>query len=60
MTHHQTRASVRARLLSTSLVALACAASTGASGLRAQDAASVTLADREAVKRAVLDYVEGF
>lgn len=60
MTHHQTRASVRVRLLSTSLVALACAASPSASALRAQDAASVTLADREAVKRAVLDYVEGF
>ena len=60
MTHHQARASICVRLLSTSLVAFACAAGTSASALLAQDAASVTLADREAVKRAVLDYVEGF
>ena len=70
MTHYQTRASARARLvstLSTTLVAVACAATLSASALRAQNAttASVgssagTSADREAVKRAVLDYVEGF
>jgi len=64
MTHHQTRAWVRVRLLSTTLAAVACATTLGASALRAQGASNgssaVTPADREAVKRAVLDYVEGF
>ena len=61
MTYDQTRASARARLLSTALVALAFASGVSAFPLRAQNAAaSATPTDREEVKRAVLDYVEGF
>ena len=61
MTHHQARAVRRARLLSCAVVATVCTAGVDAQDLRAQGAPSaVTAADREAVRRAVLDYVEGF
>ena len=60
MAQYQTRASVCVRTLSKAVVALACAAVVSGSSLLAQDAATVSPAEREAVKRAVLDYVEGF
>ena len=63
MTHHQARAGRRARILrvlSGAVLATGCTI-TAAHELAAQAAPpAVTLADREAVRRAVLDYVEGF
>ena len=59
MTQHQGRASRRALILSCAV--LAAAAVTIPRDVTAQAAPSaVTGADREAVRRAVLDYVEGF
>ena len=61
MTQYRTRDRVSARRVAQALLAIACAA--GASPVTAQvtqPSSTVTLADREAVRRAVLDYVEGF
>ena len=53
--------SLRVRILSTTVMALACAGAVSSSPLHAQNASpTATSAEREAVKRAVLDYVEGF
>jgi predicted lipid-binding transport protein (Tim44 family) len=61
MTTNQTRTHVRVRLLSRALVVVACVGAVQARPLPAQNApGTVTPADREAVRRAVLDYVEGF
>ena len=61
MTRQQARASVRARILSTTVVALACVGAVRGASVHAQNPSSTaTSAEREAVKRAVLDYVEGF
>jgi len=63
MTHDPTRGSMSVRLIARGAAALALAA-TMTSAAHAQAAqtpsTTVTLADREAVRRAVLDYVEGF
>jgi hypothetical protein len=62
MTQHQTRGRPTARRFTQALLGMVCAA--GASPLAAQAtkvaSSTVTLADREDVRRAVLDYVEGF
>src|SRR5690349_6066545 len=62
MTQRQARGRASARLLTQAMLAVACAA--GASPLVAQATqgatTTVTPADREEVRRAVLDYVEGF
>ena len=61
MTHHEARAIRRARLLSCAVLATVCAGGVTARDLQGQAApTAVTAADREAVRRAVLDYVEGF
>ena len=63
MTHCEARAARRARLLSCAMLAVGGALGASAPKVHAQASGAsttVTLADREAVKRAVLDYVEGF
>src|SRR5215211_7269205 len=62
MTQHQTRGPASARRFTQVLLAMACTASASLLAAQATQAASstVTLADREDVRRAVLDYVEGF
>jgi hypothetical protein len=60
MLHVRLCARARARLLSQTVAAVTAFA-IGAVPLRAQGASpAVTIAERDAVKRAVLDYVEGF
>ncbi|HUQ84198.1 MAG TPA: nuclear transport factor 2 family protein [Gemmatimonadaceae bacterium] len=62
MTQHETRGRASARRFTQAVLAMVCVASASPLAAQATKAASstVTPADREDVRRAVLDYVEGF